>query len=144
MPINRRSINMLSATSTDMNKYSTEVKGDSFYGYSDGYHTFQVTYQQFVGRFRIQATLSLEPGDNDWFDIVADTSTYGSVTDQAVAYNPLGYIQFNANDPAQGSQAYTVQGNFTYVRVYMDREHIGDGETYDSSYGQISRVILSA
>ena len=32
MPINRRSINMLSATSTDMNKYSTEVKGDSFYG----------------------------------------------------------------------------------------------------------------
>ena len=135
---------MLSATSTDMNKYSTEVKGDSFYGYSDGYHTFQVTYQQFVGRFRIQATLSLEPGDNDWFDIVADTSTYGSVTDQAVAYNPLGYIQFNANDPAQGSQAYTVQGNFTYVRVYMDREHIGDGETYDSSYGQISRVILSA
>ena len=144
MPINRRSINMLSATSTDMNKYSTEVKGDSFYGYSDGYHTFQVTYQQFVGRFRIQATLSLEPGDNDWFDIVADTSTYGSVTDQAVAYNPLGYIQFNANDPAQGSQAYTVQGNFTYVRVYMDREHIGDGETYDSSYGQIPRVILSA
>jgi hypothetical protein len=144
MPINRRSINMLSATSTDMNKYSTEVKGDSFYGYSDGYHTFQVTYNQFVGRFRIQATLSLTPGDNDWFDVVADTSTYGSVTNQAVAYNPLGYIQFNANDPAQGSQAYTVQGNFTYVRVYMDRTHIGDGETYDSSYGQISRVILSA
>lgn len=144
MPINRRSINMLSATSTDMNKYSTEVKGDSFYGYSDGYHTFQVTYNQFVGRFRIQATLSLQPGDNDWFDIVSNISTYGSVTNQAVAYNPLGYIQFNANDPAQGSQAYTVQGNFTYVRVYMDREHIGDGETYDSSYGQISRVILSA
>lgn len=144
MPINRRSINMLSATSTDMNKYSTEVKGDSFYGYSDGYHTFQVTYNQFVGRFRIQATLSLTPGENDWFDVVADTSTYGSVTDQAVAFNPLGYIQFNANDPAQGSQAYTVQGNFTYVRVYMDRTHIGDGETYDSSYGQISRVILSA
>jgi hypothetical protein len=144
MPINRRSINMLSATSTDMNKYSTEVKGDSFYGYSDGYHTFQVTYNQFVGRFRIQATLSLTPGDNDWFDVVADTSTYGSVTNQAVAFNPLGYIQFNVNDPAQGSQAYTVQGNFTYVRVYMDRTHIGDGETYDSSYGQISRVILSA
>ncbi|MDA8842106.1 hypothetical protein N9N08_00340 [bacterium] len=144
MPINRRSINMLSATSTDMNKYSTQVKGDSFYGYSDGYHTFQVTYNQFVGRIRIQATLSLTPGDDDWFDLVANTSTYGSVTDQAVAYNPLGYVQFNANDPAQGSQAYTVQGNFTYVRVYMDRTHIGDGETYDSSYGQISRVILSA
>jgi len=144
MPINRRSINMLSATSTDMNKYSTQVKGDSFYGYSDGYHTFQVTYNQFVGRIRIQATLSLTPGDDDWFDLVANTSTYGSVTNQAVAYNPLGYVQFNANDPAQGSQAYTVQGNFTYVRVYMDRTHIGDGETYDSSYGQISRVILSA
>ena len=144
MPINRRSITMLSASGTDMNKYSTTVKGDAFYGYSDGYHTVQVTYNEFVGRFRIQATLSLEPGDNDWFDVIADTSTYGSVTNQAVAYNPLGYIQFNANDPATGSQAYTFQGNFTYVRCYMDREHIGDGSTYDSSYGQISRVILSA
>lgn len=144
MPVNRRSINLMSASGTDMNKLSDTVKGDSYYGYTDGLHTIQVIYNEFVGRFRIQATLSLEPTENDWFDIQQTLTTYGSVTDQAVAYNPMGYIQFNANDPADGSQAYTFQGNFAYIRTYMDREHVGDGETYDTSYGQISRVILSS
>ena len=70
MPINRRSINMMESTGTTMNKYSTEVKGDAYYGYSDGYHTVQVIYNQFVGRLRVQATLSLNPTDSDYFDIV--------------------------------------------------------------------------
>ena len=61
MPINRRSLNILSGTGTDMNKYSIEAKGYAYYGYSDGHHTVQVIYSQFVGRLRVQATLSLEP-----------------------------------------------------------------------------------
>lgn len=144
MPINRRSISLLSATGTDMNKVSDSVKGDSYYGYTDGLHTIQTIYNDYVGRFRIQATLSLEPEEADWFDIQTDVTTYGSITNTAVAWNPLGYIQFNANDPAVGSQAYTFQGNYTYIRVNVDRQHIGDGSTYDSSYGQISKVILSS
>lgn len=137
MPINRRSIQMLGATGTDMNKYSEAVKGDSYYGYTDGLHTLQVSYNEYVGRFRIQATLSLNPGAGDWFDIIPEASI-------GATWNSSGYIQFNANDPATGSDAYTFRGNFAYVRVYMDREHVGDGATYDSSYGQISRVILSS
>jgi hypothetical protein len=30
------------------------------------------------------------------------------------------------------------------VRVFMDRQHVGDGITHDPSYGEISRVILSS
>lgn len=137
MSINRRSVTILSATGTEMNKYSIEVKGDSYYGYTDGFHTIQVTYNQYVGRLRLQATLSLEPGVDDWFDIVP-TDTLGT------SFNEGGFVQFNANDPAQGSEAYSFSGNFTFIRVYMDREHVGDGTTYDPSYGQISRVILSS
>lgn len=137
MPINRRSVTIMSASGTDMNKYSETVKGDSYYGYTDGLHTIQVTYNQFVGRLRIQCTLSLDPADADWFDIVPTTNSGGT-------WNPAGYIQFNANDPADFSEAYTFQGNFTFIRVYMDREHVADGSTYDSSYGQVSRVILSS
>jgi len=137
MPINRRSINILGSTGVEMNKYGTSVKGDSYYGYSDGYHTVQVLYNQFVGRLRIQATLSLEPSDSDWFDIVPSTTA-------GTEFNSAGYVQFNSNNPADKSEAYTFQGNFTYIRVYMDREHVGDGTTYDSSYGSISSVILSA
>lgn len=137
MPINRRSVTIMSASSTDMNKYSETVKGDSYYGFTDGLHTIQVTYNQYVGRLRIQGTLSLTPADTDWFDIIPST-TAGSF------WNPAGYIQFNVNEPADLSEAYTFQGNFTFIRVYMDREHVGDGATYDDSYGQVSRVILSS
>ena len=74
MPINRRSINMLESTGTTMNQYSTEVKGDAYYGYSDGFHTIQVIYNQFIGRLRIQATLDLTPETTDWFDIIPTTT----------------------------------------------------------------------
>jgi len=137
MPINRRSATLMNATGAEMNKYSVVAKGDSYYGYTDGLHTVQVIYNQYVGRLRIQATLSLTPGDDDWFDIVP-TTTVGTF------WNPLGYVQFNANHPASFSEAYTFQGNFTYVRVFMDRQHVGDGITHDPSYGEISRVILSS
>ena len=137
MPINRRSIILLSATGTDMNKYSDEVKGDSYYGYTDGYHTVQVTYEQFVGRMRIQASLMLEPTSDDWFDIVPSETT-------GQRFNENGYIQFNADDPASKSEAYSFKGNFAWIRLYMDREHVGDGSTYDNSYGQVSRVVLSS
>lgn len=137
MPINRRSTVIMDATGTSMNKFSVEARADSYFGYTDGLHTLQITYDQFVGRLRVQATLSLTPGVNDWFDILP-TSTAGR------AFNPAGFVQFNANNPGAGSEAYTFQGNFTFIRVYMDRDHVANGVTYDPSYGQISRVILSA
>lgn len=137
MPSKRRSITVMSASGTEMNKFSEAIKGDSYYGYTDGLHTFQVVYNQFIGRLRIQATLSLDPAEADWFDIIPSDST-------GRRFNTEGYIQWNANAPRSGSEAYTVQGNFTYLRIYLDRNHVGDGATYDTSYGQISQVILSS
>ena len=60
------------------------------------------------------------------------------------AWNEDGYIQYNANAPASKSEAYTFQGNFSFIRAFLDRRHVGDGETYDASYGSIDRVILSS
>lgn len=137
MPINRRSVILQEATGTTMTAISEAVKGDSYYGYTDGLHTIQVIYSQYVGRFRIQGTLSLEPTATDWFDIYPASTT-------GKEFNRDGYIQFNANDPRNASEAYTFQGNYTYIRTKVDRDHVGDGVTYDSSYGQINRIILSS
>lgn len=137
MPVNRRSVTIMSSSGTEMNKYSERVRGDSFYGYTDGLSTIQTTYDQYIGRFRIQGTLSLDPDESHWFDIIPQTSSGRS-------FNTAGYIQFNADNPASGSEAYTFQGNFTYLRTFMDRTHMGDGETYDPFYGQVTGVILSS
>lgn len=137
MPVNRRSVQVLSNTGDEMNKISDSIKGDSYYGYTDGLHTVMVTYNQFVGRFRIQATLSLEPTDADWFDVIPEY-TNGRM------FNPKGFVQFNSNDPGLGTEAYSVRGNFTFIRCYMDRRHVADGVTYDPFYGFIDRVILSS
>ena len=143
MPIHRRNATILSSTGSNMNMTGMNVKADSYYGYVDGHHTIQLVYSNFVGRLRIQASLSLNPAETDWFDL-QDTTVFGSVTDQSTGYNPAGYIQFNANDPGTGSQAYSFSGNFSWLRVECDRSYIGDGATYDSSFGQITRSILSA
>ena len=143
MPIHRRNATILESTGSNMNMTGMKVKADSYYGYVDGQNTIQLVYGNYIGRLRIQASLSLNPAETDWFDL-QETTVYGSVTDQTTGYNPAGYIQFNANDPANGSQAYSVTGNFAYIRVQMDRSHIGDGTTYDPSYGQITQAILSA
>jgi hypothetical protein len=127
----------MSASGTEMNKYSDTVRGDSFYGYTDGLHTVQVIYNEYIGRFRIQGTLSLEPEESHWFDIIPEKTS-------GKAFNTAGFIQFNADKPASGSEAYTFQGNFTHLRTFMDRTHMGDGETHDPSYGQVMGVILSS
>ena len=137
MSLNRRSVQIMSSTGSAMNAQSPVIKADSYYGYTDGLHTIQVVYDQYVGRFRVQCTLSLEPVERDWFD-VSLSSVSGN------GFNELGLIQYNVNNPANYTEAYTFQGNFTFLRVLMDRSYIGDGTTYDSSYGQIARVILSA
>ena len=137
MPLNRKYAVLMSGSGSEMSKYSTEVRGDSYYGYTDGLHTFQITYEQFVGRLRIQASLIVEPDENDWFDIIPQSTTGKS-------FNTAGFVQFNSDDPADKSEAYTFRGNFAWVRAYMDRSHIADGVSYDPSYGQITRIILSA
>jgi hypothetical protein len=150
MTVCRRSVTIMGNSGTDMNKYSDVVRGDSYYGYTDGLHTIQVIYHNYVGRVRIQCTLSLDPQTEDWFDIVPEITT-------GKMWNPEGYLQWNGDelldpetDPprwrgrADHSEAYTFRGNYTYIRVFMDRRHMGDGISYDPEYGEISRIILSS
>ena len=142
MPVNRKSVQLMSASGTSMNKTSEKVRGDNYYGYTDGFHTLQVTYANFVGRFRIQGTLVLDPTESDWIDVVVSPTEglYGGST----PWNDNGYVQFNADNPANNSQAYSFYGNFAWVRCKVDRAHVGDGITYDTSYGQVTRILLSA
>ena len=46
-----------------------KFKGDGYYGRSDGLHSVQYTYSGLTGDIVIQATLAIDPVEDDWFDV---------------------------------------------------------------------------
>jgi hypothetical protein len=81
---------------------SDKLKGDGYFGGSDGLHTIMcVATTDFVGTVTMQATLATTPADSDWFSILDST------------------IQYNAMDTRTTSTADCVNfaGNFVWVRA---------------------------
>ena len=57
---------------------SDKVKGDGYYGFSDGVHTVQTRITSLVATVKIQGTLVKDPANTDWVDIVSVNTTDGS------------------------------------------------------------------
>lgn len=56
---------------------SDKLKGDGYFGSSDGLHTtMYVATSDFVGTITMQATLASNPTNADWFAVQNTTSTY--------------------------------------------------------------------
>jgi len=89
--------------STVVTVVGSAYKGDGYYGRSDGLHTVQIKLTGFIGSFKMQGTLAVDPTSNDWFDII-DTD--------------LEYLT-----PTDVNELINFTGNFTWVRanlVYTD------------------------
>jgi hypothetical protein len=94
---------------TMMTYYSERVKGDGYYGSSDGIHTVAYTATPtFIGTITMQASLATDPGNNDWFDVYNTT---------------VNYTVFN-NRNTSTVNYYNFTGNFVWVR---GRVEIVDG-----------------
>tara|TARA_E500000178_G_scaffold346200_1_gene397449 strand:- start:2215 stop:2607 length:393 start_codon:yes stop_codon:yes gene_type:complete len=90
--------------STTETNTSAKLKGDGYYGRSDGLHTVQYNLTGFLGTIVVQATLAIEPAESDWFT-VTDTS-----------HSNLSDVD---NDNGNNSHIYNFTGNFVWVRVYV-------------------------
>jgi hypothetical protein len=56
---------------------SDRVKGDGYFGGSDGFHTVAYNSNQyFIGTVTMQATLVSEPAEADWFNITNTSQVY--------------------------------------------------------------------
>lgn len=132
----------MSSTGASHNVTSQSIQYDSFYGYTDGSGTFQAIYDNFVGRFRIQATLSIDPTEADYFDIIPQNVEVSGSPSTPVnhGWDSQGFVEFSAENPGTGGAMYVIQGNYTHVRVLLDRAHLPQDGT---DYGQIQRVLLS-
>jgi len=95
---------------------SERIKGDGYFGGSDGVHTVFWSVSEFVGTIEIQGTLSSEPGDADWTTVKLTEpgtkfyiDTTGLVTDAGV--DSTRYVlQTTAN------KSYNFTGNFVWLR----------------------------
>jgi hypothetical protein len=96
-------------TSTMMTYISERVKGDGYYGSSNGIHTVAYTATPtFIGTITMQASLATDPASTDWFDVNNTTVTY---------------TVFN-NRNTSTVDCYNFTGNFVWVR---GRVEIVDG-----------------
>lgn len=91
------------------------AKGDGFYGRSDGIHTVQYSITNFVGTIAIQATLSSEPADEDWFSVYEAT-----------------YPEDTNIDPATTSKITNFTGNYVWIRAVVEY-----------SAGTVNRILLN-
>lgn len=63
--------------------HSFKVKGDGYYGSSDGLHTIQYSAtQNFIGTMTMQASLATEPTETDWFNIANTEKIYTELDDR--------------------------------------------------------------
>lgn len=145
---------MLTNTGNEFNIVGERIKGDSWYGYTDGIHTVQVSYQQLTGGFGMQGTLSLDPKEEDWFwihlvDSRGNCSEYPFITYPKDPLAPTGALDgvVDGEQGDTGTEAFTFQGNFTFLRAVLTRDYITPPPQPDGSgrymLGQIDRVLIS-
>jgi hypothetical protein len=135
---------MMTNTGREHNITGKAVRGDSYYGHTDGVHTVQVFFTNFTGRFGIQGTLVTEPQDGDWFDINLNTSLSVNNTTPYAQF-PINPLAPTGRDGDTGTLAFTFVGNFTFLRAIVDRSYIPEPAENDSTtgLGHIDKVLLA-
>jgi hypothetical protein len=141
----RKSVYMLTNTGTQWNVIGEPIRADAYYGYTDGIHTVQVIYQNFVGGFGLQGTLALDPKPEDWFYI--KLNTWGDVNNPFMTFPEEQLAPTGSNGGDTGSIATTFIGNFVYLRAILTRDYLQPTPTNPQwetwQYGQIDSVLLS-
>jgi hypothetical protein len=84
------------STDTTMVYVSDKVKGDGYFGGSDGVHTVMYTATiNFIGTITSQATLASDPVESDWFNIANTSVTYTEMDDRDT--KTVDYYNFTGN-----------------------------------------------
>ena len=116
---------ILLTNKNELSYTSKSVKGDGYYGFSDGLHTMSFHVVNFTGRIHLEATIVENPTDDDWFPIELDSVT--------------PYYQFTAETATKG---ISFEGNFVYLRCKVDRAYLGASSYDPALHGAIDKVVV--
>lgn len=113
-----------SDTDYHWNEQSLPMASGGYYGSTTGLHTIAFTLRNFIGRIYVLATLASDPQESDWFPIKFTESCkyYLEFTDMSI-YNPNNG-ELMREHGTTGTFAETLTGNFTYLKIGIDRDYI--------------------
>lgn len=94
---------------------SEKVKGDAYYGQSDGLHTVVVNLNDFIGTIKVQGSLESTPGDNDWFDIDLSDREFTVDVSGLVTKKVQKVLTYGSAETSM--RPYNVTGNFVWLRA---------------------------
>ena len=94
---------------------SDKVKGDAYFGATDGLHTVFVDLNDFIGVLKIQGSLETTPGDNDWFDINLLDADFTVDVSGLVTQKIQDSLTYTVAETSKRS--YNVTGNFVWLRA---------------------------
>lgn len=136
--MSKSSISILQNTQGMLNLTGEPVRADGWYGHSDGLHTVAIYLNNFQGRIYFEASIATQPIEEDWFPIPVDGGKYLSFPQNPLA--PTG----NLGD--SGTLGFNLIGNFTWLRVRVDRSYIvpePTGRDQIDALGYVDRVLLN-
>jgi len=95
----------------------SKYKGDGYYGRSDGFHTVQYNLTGFIGQIRIQGTLAIDPGDDDWFTVELGTGNSSVDTTGLITAQNITSVEYTS--VTTNTKNYNFTGNYVWVRAYV-------------------------
>jgi hypothetical protein len=96
---------------------SERVKGDGYFGNSDGLHTVFWSVAGFIGTIEVQGTLASEPTESDWATITLTAPNNKYTIDATGAVTIAGVDSTRYTQETDTSKSYNFTGNFVWIRA---------------------------
>lgn len=107
---------------------SDPIKGDGYYGRSDGLHTVIWNLIGFQGTISIQGSLATTPEESDWVNIrLSSDSSFSVDTTGLVTVGSINQVTYSTS--ITDAVAYNFTGNFVWVRAKITNWTTGSIES---------------
>lgn len=94
---------------------SIPVKGEGYFGGTDGVHTLQTNISDFIGIIEMQGTIASAPTELDWFPIKLGTNVLTLDTTGAIVDSDIDSAEYT--QATTEIKTYKIIGNFIWIRA---------------------------
>lgn len=94
---------------------SDPIKGDGYFGGSDGFHTVQININEFIGKIEMQGSLASSPQESDWFAVELGTNNMSMDTTGLISEENISNVEYRF--ATTNIKSYNFTGNYVWVRA---------------------------